>query len=228
MVFAPIHWSSTTASDALIGRVVNPEVDPHSGEPEFKHTPVRVEPFAVAWHGFALSRVPLPMRTTDYWVRVRGQQFLRYELAGRGAVAGWRLQARRLLGVEDSEVDWLDMEDAGAGRYRAAWIEDDCIQACLFVSPRLDLPDRGWLARLFAQDRLEDAARLALLVGAPSDPEADTGPQVCACFGVGRKTLQRHIAGDGLTSVEAVGQALKAGTNCGSCVPEIRQMLLGA
>jgi len=42
---------------------------------------------------------------------------------------------------------------------------------------------------------------------------------VCACFSVGLKTLRS--AERRLTSVEAIGQALKAGTNCGPCIPEL-------
>ncbi|MDB5729063.1 MAG: nasA, partial [Noviherbaspirillum sp.] len=51
-VFVPIHWNNQTASDARVGALVNPAVDPVSGEPEFKHTPVRVDEFRVEWHGF--------------------------------------------------------------------------------------------------------------------------------------------------------------------------------
>ena len=45
-LFAPIHWSSLHASEARVGALVSSAVDPLSGEPEFKHTPARVEPFA--------------------------------------------------------------------------------------------------------------------------------------------------------------------------------------
>ena len=38
------------------GTLVNPIADPVSGEPEFKHTPARVMPFSVRWHGFVLAR----------------------------------------------------------------------------------------------------------------------------------------------------------------------------
>jgi assimilatory nitrate reductase catalytic subunit len=48
-VFVPIHWSGQTASDARVGALVNPVVDPVSGEPEFKHTPVRSNPSCVEW-----------------------------------------------------------------------------------------------------------------------------------------------------------------------------------
>jgi assimilatory nitrate reductase catalytic subunit len=38
----------------------------------------------------------------------------------------------------------------------------------------------------------------------------------------------RAIRGDKLVSVEAIGKALKAGTNCGSCVPELKGLLAQA
>ena len=50
-VFAPIHWNDQVASDARIGKVVNPVVDAISGEPEFKHTPVMIQPFYTQWQG---------------------------------------------------------------------------------------------------------------------------------------------------------------------------------
>ena len=55
-IFVPIHWSGPNASDARVGALVGPAVDPISGEPEFKNTPARVEPFVVNWYGFALTR----------------------------------------------------------------------------------------------------------------------------------------------------------------------------
>ena len=60
-----------------MGAVVNPVVDPVSGEPEFKHTPVMVEPFDVAWHGFVLSRRALDAGEATWWTRIQGRQFVR-------------------------------------------------------------------------------------------------------------------------------------------------------
>ncbi|MGH8184920.1 MAG: molybdopterin oxidoreductase family protein, partial [Steroidobacteraceae bacterium] len=39
MIFVPIHWNGTFSSDARVGALVNPIVDPVSGQPELKHTP---------------------------------------------------------------------------------------------------------------------------------------------------------------------------------------------
>lgn len=53
-VFTPIHWNDQMASDARIGKLVNPVVDAISGEPEFKHTPVLIQPFHTQWQGCAV------------------------------------------------------------------------------------------------------------------------------------------------------------------------------
>lgn len=227
-VFMPIHWSGQTASDARVGTVVNPAVDPVSGEPEFKHTPVRIEPFGVRWYGFILSRTALPLREAAHWTRIQGQDFVRYELAGRKPFADAATWARRLLDVHDADADWIEVEDRNGGMHRAAHLVDGRIEACLFVSQRQDLPARAWLATMFAKDRLEPADRLGLLSGRAKEQGADPGPTVCSCFGVGRKTIEIAIRRHGLADAAAVTACTKAGGNCGSCVPEIRSLLAEA
>jgi assimilatory nitrate reductase catalytic subunit len=224
-VFMPIHWSGQTASDARVGAVVNPAVDPVSGEPEFKHTPVRIEPFGVNWYGFILSRAELPLEEAANWTRIQGADFVRYELAGRkpfADAAGW---ARKLLQVEDEDADWIELEDGSGGVYRAAHLVDGRIEACLFVSQRQDLPARAWLAQMFGKDELTPQDRAGLLSGRAREAGVDAGPTVCSCFGVGRNTIRIAVEQHGLKDAAGVTACVKAGGNCGSCVPEIRALL---
>jgi len=223
--FVPIHWNGQNASDARVGAVVNPVVDPVSGEPEFKHTPVRIEPFAVAWHGFILSRTALELGSVAHWTRATGAGFLRYELGGREPVSPE--QARVLLGA-DEDADWIEFEDRAEGMLRCALLVDGRLQACLFLARRPDLPARAWLGGLFAQERLAPADRATLLAGRAPAAGVDPGPTVCACFGVGRNTIRAAIVERGLQDAGAVTACLRAGGNCGSCLPEIRQLLAAA
>jgi assimilatory nitrate reductase catalytic subunit len=230
-IFVPIHWNGQTASDARVGALVNPVVDPISGEPEFKHTPARVEPFAVDWHAFVLSRRPLVRAALDgllWWTRVQGTQFTRYEIAGRRAPADWRGWAKDLLSSAPPGTEWLQARDSASPMYRAALVCGDRLEACVFVSPHAEnLPARGWLAGLFEREVLDDAERRALLIGQPADSrEADAGPTVCSCFSVGRNTIVQAIREQGLQTPESLGAALKCGTNCGSCVPELRTLIV--
>jgi assimilatory nitrate reductase catalytic subunit len=224
-LFVPIHWSARNASDARAGAVVNPAVDPESGEPEFKHTPARVEPFRVDWYGFLMTRRPLTQIDATWWTEIRGNGFVRYELAGRGPrgdIASW---ARRLLGAAAETADFLDYQDTGTGAYRAALLADESLQACLFTSTRPELPERAWLGSLFSRRRLEPRDRLSLLAGQPATPTHDTGPIVCSCHGVRRNAILAAIKTYSLATPEQVGARTKAGTNCGSCVAEIGALL---
>jgi assimilatory nitrate reductase catalytic subunit len=227
-VFMPIHWSGRTASDARVGAVVNPAVDPVSGEPEFKHTPVRIEPFGVNWYGFILSRTELPLEDVAHWTRIQGSGFVRYELAGRKPFLDASAWARRLLRVEDMEADWIELEDRNGGVYRAAHLAGGRIEACLFVSQRQDLPARAWLAQMFGRESLSPQDRIGLLSGRAREQGADPGPTVCSCFGVGRNTIRIAIEKQGLKEASEVTACVKAGGNCGSCVPEIRALLAEA
>ena len=222
-IFVPIHWNGATASDARVGALVNPTVDALSGEPEFKFTPARVEPFVVSWYGFILTRRPISLASFSWWACAEGGAFQRYEIAGRRVPGDWSTWASSLLGA-DASADWVEYCDPSAGTYRAAHLHDERLESCLFIGPRPELPSRSWLAGLFAQEMITPLERATLLSGRPMDPGADSGATVCACFGVGRNAIQAAIV-QGCRDTPAIGQRLKAGTNCGSCIPELRRMI---
>ena len=222
-LFVPIHWNGSTASDARVGALVSPAVDPVSGEPEFKYTPARVESFVVSWFGFVLTRSEIEVKDLSWWALATGDQFRRYEIAGRRVPGDWTAWAQTLLGSA-RDADWIEYNDTMAGTYRAVHLHDDRIESCVFVSPRPDLPSRTWLASLFARPALDRSERASLLAGRPADPAADAGATVCSCFGVGRNAIEAAIR-QGCHDAQSIGKRLKAGTNCGSCVPELRRLI---
>jgi assimilatory nitrate reductase catalytic subunit len=219
-VFVPLHWSAVQASHARVDALVAAITDPISGQPEFKHTPVQVMPYAPAWQAFVLSREPIETGAAAYRVTVNGTQHWRYELAGDETRA-WPAWARATFTAQE----WLESEDVAAGAYRAACINDGRLQACVFVARTSSLLSRDWLGSLFVQSPLAHTDRASLLAARPYDARAASGPSVCACFGVARDAIAKAVRAQRLTSVEAVGRALGAGTNCGSCIPEIQTIL---
>ncbi len=84
------------------------------------------------------------------------------------------------------------------------------------------------LARSYVADLLGQGASPAVLSGRPGADQPDPGATVCACFDVGINTILNAIETKGLTSVDAIGDALNAGTNCGSCKPELAGILATA
>ncbi len=226
-VFAPIHWSSAFASDARVGALTNPVVDPVSGEPEFKHTPVTIEPFVADWHGVIYSRAPLATPDTAWWTRVPGAGFTRYELVGRSH-PDWAATARRDAGVflRRPDIDWIEYRDPARRLYRGAWIADERLQACIYIDGRPSLPERAWLASLFAAPKLDAAARGSLLAGRAVEG-SDQGALVCSCFGVGHNPIAACARELGAAATPAaIGKRLKCGTNCGSCVGEIQAIIM--
>ncbi|MBI3903347.1 MAG: molybdopterin-dependent oxidoreductase [Nitrosomonadales bacterium] len=236
-VFVPMHWSDAFAKSARADALVAPITDPVSGQPESKHTPVRVEPYRAAWYGFVLSRARLELKDASYCAGSQRAGYWRHEIAGETSLADSRTWVETAL-VEESGLaeppkrcahfanDWIEYRDAAMGRYRAACLKDGQLEAVFFMATDPRLPERDWLGSLFARKQLEPAELAGLLSARPPiGTAADSGRTVCACFGVGEKTILKAIHAQGLNSVEAIGSSLKAGTGCGSCVPEIRQIL---
>ncbi|MEH2478911.1 assimilatory nitrate reductase catalytic subunit [Nitrobacteraceae bacterium AZCC 2146] len=222
MLFAPIHWNDETASTARVGALVAPFIDPFSGQPENKATPVSIVPHTYAQRGFVLSRKPLALPKQAWWARVAVTGGIGYLLADNSDLASWRSWLQPLLGDDVAEF-----EDAGRGVFRAASFVDDRIEACLFIGPAQDGIDWDAVKALFAADALSDEQRRMLLSGKSADGHAGAGPIVCACFGIGRNTICDAIAA-GAGSAAAIGAQLKAGTNCGSCIPELKRLIAQA
>lgn len=234
-IYVPMHWSDQYARLARADALVNPATDPVSGQPELKHTPVRIAPYVAAWHGFVLSRRALTLpAAAEYAVRIRGQEFWRYELAGTTAPADWPALARALLCApveHGARAEWIELLDGAQGRYHGARLigrtDGARIESVVFVGPDVALPPRTWLASLFSKSALTRAERAALVSGRLPQEHADDGPAVCACFGVRHGAIAAAIAG-GADSTDAIGRLLKAGTNCGSCLPALRAQLATA
>ena len=219
MLFAPIHWSEANASAARVGALVAPITDPFSGQPEAKATPASILPYEYVFRGFVLSRKPLKLPDHAWWARATIGGGLGYLIADNADLKGWSSWLRAVAGEELAEYS-----DFGGGVYRAASFAGDAIETCLFLGPARDAGDWGVVKELFAAGPLTDDQRRMLLSGKPAQGLAATGPVVCACFGVGRNTICDAIAA-GARSAAELGVRLKAGTNCGSCIPELKRLI---
>jgi assimilatory nitrate reductase catalytic subunit len=213
--FVPMHWTAQLSRAGAINAVVNPAVDPISGQPELKHTPVEIRRLPVAWHGTILARRPVMLPEVSYWARIRGAGYHAYMLAGEQPFEPAR-QALSAALRATNPGPWLAGVD-GIG----AVISDGRLDAVMALSGTRDEAVRDRLAPYMASGRLTVEQRTRLLQGGDAVPR---GGEICACFGVSCAALTTAIA-DGAASLDAVGAATRAGTNCGSCRPEIRALL---
>jgi assimilatory nitrate reductase catalytic subunit len=223
-VFATIHWSDAFATEARIGAAVQPATDPVSGEPEFKHTPARVESFAAAWEGLALSRAALAPGAYAWWARSKGPGWDSMAFAGSDARRPTASQLRSWLSADFAGADWIEYWDSARGTFRGALIRAGRLEAAAFLGAPRTLPSRGLVEALFAKARLDPQDRRRLLAGRALGAATDRGRMVCACHGVGEHTIRDAIS-KGAADVAALGRFVKAGTGCGSCIPELRSLI---
>jgi len=176
-------------------------------------------PYEYVFRGFALSRVRLELPPHVWWARVTVTGGYGYLFADNADLARWQSWLRSI-----ACGDLAEYKDFGGGVYRAASFAGDRIATCLFIGPARDAGDWDVVKSLFALDALSEDQRRMLLSGKSIDGLESRGPIVCACFGVGRTTICDVIAAGARTAAE-VGVQLKAGTNCGSCIPEMKRLI---
>ena len=230
-VFAPIHWNDQVASDARIGKLVNPVVDAISGEPEFKHTPVLIQPFHTQWQGVLYVRegfesyVQSFIDKSIWWTKVKAVRATRYEIADRQKFSTTTEQLKSLLPFTEEDFEWLNLDDQTAHISHSVVLQDGKLIASLYIAPKELLPDREWLSGLFQRKRLSAMHRKALLAGQAISMSKSEGELVCSCFKVGKNRIIQTIKEKNITNEKQVTACLKAGGNCGSCLPEIRGLI---
>ena len=97
----------------------------------------------------------------------------------------------------------------------------DRLVGALFLAPEPVAVSRDWACEQLSTQHSGQRARMAVIAGRPGFGLVDRGAIVCSCFGVGANQIASRRSA-GLPTVAAIGEALKAGTNCGSCRAEIQ------
>ncbi len=215
-VFAPIHWTGETAPSARVDALVPSVTDPISGQPESKSTAVSLRRLNADWYGFAVSAAAAEP-DAEYWAAAKTTNGYRMELAGKKPVENWEKTARAWFGLPDAVA--TSVEDTKRGSFRVAFSNGQNILAALFVSRQPITLMRDYLATL------PQGALQHVLSGRSSAISKDCGPIVCSCFEVGLKTIIGAIAQKRLITVDDIGDVLQAGTNCGSCRPELADLI---
>ncbi|PLR37317.1 nitrate reductase [Chimaeribacter californicus] len=220
-VFVPMHWNRQFSAQARVNALVEARVDPVSGQPQSKQTPVRVARWPAAWQGELFLRGEgAPPPDVGYWSRVTQPGVSDFILADRTPLAEPEAWLQALCG------GGLLLQQAfmGAARHLLGW-RDGELQAALYLHPqRLPGLDREAVVAAFRTPPVDAAARRALLAGRAAGEQAPRGAIVCSCFGIGELEIRRALAG-GCASVEALGAVLKCGTHCGSCRPELKKLI---
>ncbi|MEM9057817.1 MAG: molybdopterin dinucleotide binding domain-containing protein [Pseudomonadota bacterium] len=230
-VFAPMHWSDQVASAARIDALFEGVPDPVSHQPELKSEPVALGPLGVHTHALWLCR--------------SANETPRHAAAAKAAfwaTAPFERCEAYAFGFVDDAFDrdaWLAtlMPDATATLRRerdgevamVASVADDRLAAVVVLSARPNAAQVNWYAALFDENPLSADGKAALLRGAPgADVVVNSGgATLCACHGTEVDAVTAVVE-DGLAcNADTVGALTRAGTRCGSCIPEIEQIIEG-
>jgi bacterioferritin-associated ferredoxin len=175
-------------------------------------------------------RAVFQQRTAARRCRPRAQRRAVPRRGLRGATrrgAGARIEA--LLGLD--AADTLRYADRKKGQRRAMRLarNGDRARWKAFVLAG-DTSAQAWVKTLLQEELPAQAYGRLLLVPGAKAPVAvqSRGKQVCTCFNVTGPAIDGHLAGCSGTDDERLASlqgALKCGTNCGSCVPELKRMV---
>nr|WP_145552573.1 nitrate reductase [Variovorax boronicumulans] len=241
-----------SAGTALAGvnALTSPQHCPVSKQPELKHTAVKILKAELPWSLLAMAWLPdgealharaqlraladalafvscVPFGATGNGT---GHTGVLLRAADHAAPDSDLLaQIEQVLGL--SGLDTLRYADPRRGQRRAVRLQRDGAAAHVVgVLLAGDTRAEAWL-RALLQDRLpaQDFGRqlLSFQAKAPAGVQS-RGKIVCSCFGVSESAIRDRLGqcrGSGEQRLAALQGALQCGTNCGSCVPELKRMV---
>ncbi len=216
-LFVPMHWTRQHSRAAVINKLIAPRTDPVSGQPALKSGTVTAALFRPRWFGYLASLTPLVPQTA-YAAVSRSLTGWQVEMAGEDQPSDWVAEMRRLCGQMTGET--AVQSDPAEGTVRIAISQAGRISAVFFAARAPVRLSRSAVVGMVGRE----VAPFTALAGRGRQDTPDPGPTVCACFNVGRNTLRNAIAA-GARSVADLGASTCAGTNCGSCKPELAALL---
>jgi assimilatory nitrate reductase catalytic subunit len=227
--FVAMHWGARFMGGVGINALTIPAFDPISRQPELKHAAVRIEAFAPGWRS-TLACVPASperQRAVAAWlgrfdyaalslVEAGEDALLNLELAAMGEPDAEALAALDVIFGLSKEGAALLHRDAARGIEKRVRITGGTLVAFRLTG---DLASAGRFRRcMLAREAVDEEG---LLSGA--DETIDASRAVCSCFGVRESEIRSAVeAGADLARLQ---KALRCGTNCGSCVPELRRLV---
>jgi len=254
-VFMAMHWgseylggcSSTGEPLAGVNALTNPAFCPTSKQPELKHAAVKVLKAELPWKLLAVAWLPeadAPVRQAALRECMNAFPFASCVPFGRDrsgllfraaahdpAPEAMLVRIEELLGLGGTES--LRYADARRGQRRTVRLArhgaEARLEAFLLAG---DISAESWIKPLLQDGHPAQAyGRQLLMPGAKAPGSVPaSGKQVCTCFNVGVPQIESHLAacegsdGERLASLQ---QTLHCGTNCGSCLPELKRMVRG-
>jgi len=241
--FLPMHWGDATLGgrdSAGVNAVTAKAYCAVSRQPELKHAAVRIVKAELPWRlaAFARGEDLVAMR---HALRDHARAFdFAIAVLQDGAHAGVVLRAANAVAVPLDVIaaidailgldapDALRYDDGRRGVGRRFRLVDGQLVAVRLAG---DATGETWLREWLATGIDVGALRTSLMVPRAAPPLAMPARSrvVCSCHGVTESAIAACASGfEPVHALARVQDALRCGTGCGSCVPEVRQIVARA
>lgn len=231
--FIPMHWGDRFLKGLGVNVLTQPAFDPISKQPELKQAGINVQPVELPWELFVLVEGDVQKRFAELRPLCEGLIFASLALTGRERPALVIRAAHNkapepellsridsILGLDQGPV--LVYDDPRRSVGKRVKIEDGRITAIRLTG---ETAVRDWLRSVWESGETDAALRRWFLapLSAPPGGSAATDKTICNCMNVKASCIRDGIE-QGL-DLDELKEQLGCGTQCGSCVPEIRRML---
>jgi assimilatory nitrate reductase catalytic subunit len=234
--FLPMHWGARFMGGHGVNALTLPVFDAVSRQPELKHAAVQVAKAELPWRMAALAvgdgarlldAVQPLLRACDYaaaGLAGRDRDVLTLRLAHtRPLPEAMLAELDAALGLDDP-LAVMHYQDSPRGISKRVRVDGGKVSAARLTGETAAF---DWL-RDVVVDGVEAAALRAWMLAPVARPPAGgsgRGRVVCNCLNVAEPDIVMAIAaGADLAALQAT---LKCGTECGSCVPELKRLIAG-
>jgi len=218
-VFVPIHWSDQFTSNAGVGKIISARVDSISGQPETKLEAVALKAVTMlCWISFCSIR-EIDVKSFDYWHKLPLKKGFRYLMAMKPSEV---FNLKFWIQSEFPESDLIEFIDEDQHDHRIACFEKGKLAAIAYsAKSHRSLPAANWLNDILKSKQHSNSWQL--LAGKALN-QKDVGKLICSCYEVGENQIIDAVLA-GCVDHEELGGILRCGTNCGSCIPELMQLV---
>ena len=238
--FMPMHWGGQFMTGAGVNTLTSPAIDPWSKQPELKHAAIDLEKLDLPCRVVAMRRFSQAEGEAPFALLAQLQPFLaRFDYATLGLAgrddAVVVLRGYAATAIADDVLEALDRYlllnetdktmryvDAGKRVEKAARIEAGMVQSVCLSG---ETAAQEWLKNMMVQGASAEAVRPWILAPVATAPRGtlNRGRIICTCNDVSEAEIIAGLAqGADMAGLQA---SLNCGTDCGSCVPELKRML---
>ncbi|WP_372124746.1 molybdopterin oxidoreductase family protein [Vibrio pomeroyi] len=160
-VFMPIHWNAPTAKDSKPCDLILPHTDAASGQPEFKHTPVVVEPCGYRSEAALVSDKVMDCSGFDYWVRQRVEGGFLYRISSSKNPMELVIQlANTLDALPEPNAEAIKSLHYHGNKsfknYGSAKLDQFGVKQAFVVNSKLDHQSIDWLVECLTREADEE------------------------------------------------------------------------